>query len=1026
VGRRSSDGGFGTFIVRERRIVYASAGAEALLARPSRELLGRPFSEFVIEEERAIIEERHARRLDGETVPNEYETTIVLGDGGRRVVECTVALDGAEVLLQLRDVTAQAERRPRLAELARLGAELQRERSEAAVFERVREGLFALGLSSFLLGAEEDGVRVIWARLAPDLAAMFEARYGRSMVGYLGPWTPFSRSAWRDGVAFTDDWALHVSGFVPPGDAAEVRAIVAAQGLSRAVAVRLDERAAPRFYLVTVGEWLRSGDATALRLFGAQVAAAVDAGSLLEDLRRRVSELTLLNDVALASATLDPTLLLDRALRRVAETFGCEVGAAYLRDDARLLLVASQGLAPETAHAILQIGVGDGTAGRAVKLLAPVVERAAAFVDDYAPLRAAERIEVLAAFPLLSKNQALGALVVGRRDPRPFDDGDLKLLSAIGVQLGVAVENARLFADTRRRLQDLEAVHALAQRIFGNAPGDTRALLADGCAEAARALAVRTATVLLLDGDGRALRNAAGHGLPLPAEGLTLEVDANPLAEEALRTRAPVWSEDVTRDPRSRGRGRTDVPPTSVLVVPLTGRASTRGLLFLSDDAGRRFTEAERALATALAGELAMGVENAELQAQARRRVEELDLLHEVGRSLVATLELPEVLDAGVRNLARIVDAPEAYLALVRGDAPELEIRAVAGPRSELLGRRIPTSPPQDALVSLVFDRREPIVIEDAANDPRLPPDVHAPGKAYLGLPLLVRDRNIGCALIVETRGPRRFTPPELQRAAAVANQLAVAVENARLYEDLRASYAELNAAQRQLIHSERLAALGELSAIVAHEVRNPLGVIFNSLGSLRRLVHPTGDAKMLLEIVQEEADRLNRIVGDLLDFARPALPQLRPERLERVLEDAVAAAIAPASNVVVEQDVAPDLPTVPVDARMVRQAVLNVALNAVQAMPRGGRIAVRTRAVGDAVEVAIEDSGSGIPEDVRSRIFEPFFTTKATGTGLGLAVVKRIVEGHGGDVQVESRPGAGTRVTLRFPLSHPAVPATR
>jgi signal transduction histidine kinase len=244
-------------------------------------------------------------------------------------------------------------------------------------------------------------------------------------------------------------------------------------------------------------------------------------------------------------------------------------------------------------------------------------------------------------------------------------------------------------------------------------------------------------------------------------------------------------------------------------------------------------------------------------------------------------------------------------------------------------------------------------------------------------------------------------------------------VENARLYEDLRRSYAELERAQHRLIQRERLAALGELSAVVAHEVRNPLGVIFNSLGSLRRLVRPTGDAKLLLDIVGEEADRLNRIVGDLLDFARPSTPQLLPERIESVVEEAVGAALAQKpAEVEIVRELDPTLPPVPMDARLVRQAVLNVAVNAVQAMPRGGRITLRTRRAGETVVVEIEDTGAGIPAEVCARIFEPFFTTKASGTGLGLAVVKRIVEGHGGAVAVRNQPGSGAVFALSFPLA--------
>jgi signal transduction histidine kinase len=262
-----------------------------------------------------------------------------------------------------------------------------------------------------------------------------------------------------------------------------------------------------------------------------------------------------------------------------------------------------------------------------------------------------------------------------------------------------------------------------------------------------------------------------------------------------------------------------------------------------------------------------------------------------------------------------------------------------------------------------------------------------------------------------------------VERAAAIANQLAVAVENARLYDDLRHSYLELARAQAQLVQRERLAALGELSAVVAHEVRNPLGVIFNSLGSLKRLLKPEGDARMLLDIVGEEADRLNRIVGDLLDFARPSTPALRPEALDRLLEDAVGAAVAENRDVLVERDIELGLPPVSIDARLMRQAVLNVAVNAVQAMPRGGTLVVRARRDGAWARVEIRDSGPGIPDEIRHRIFEPFFTTKASGTGLGLAVVKRIVEGHGGEVAVASDPGSGAAFTIRIPLEQGSAP---
>ncbi|HET9554177.1 MAG TPA: ATP-binding protein, partial [Anaeromyxobacteraceae bacterium] len=495
-------------------------------------------------------------------------------------------------------------------------------------------------------------------------------------------------------------------------------------------------------------------------------------------------------------------------------------------------------------------------------------------------------------------------------------------------------------------------------------------------------------------------------------------LDAPSLARDALATRAPAAGRLEGEPGGAKG--------PAVLAVPLLVRDQPLGVALVSaPGAERRFAQGELTRAVAIASQLAVAVDNARLYAEARRRAEELAVLQDVGRSLVATLELPEVLDAGVKNLARIVDAPDAYLLLVDEAKGDLTIGAVAGPRADLLGMRLPRDE-EVSLAGLALARGEAVVIEDTSRDPRSKPALRAltGARALLVLPLLVRDAAIGAAVIAETARPRRFTGAEVQRAAAIANQLAVAVDHARAHAQALAALADLKQAQERLLRQERLAALGELSAVVAHEVRNPLGVIFNSLGSIRRLLRPQGDARMLLDIVGEEAERLNRIVGDLLDFARPSLPQLRPEPLDRVVDEAVAAALAGRPGAVeVVREVAPELPPVPVDARQVRQAVVNLAVNAAQAMPRGGRLTVRLRAEPGAAVLELEDTGAGIPDDVRARIFEPFFTTKATGTGLGLAVVKRIVDGHGGEVGVTSRPGAGTTFTLRFPLE-PAAPA--
>jgi PAS domain S-box-containing protein len=343
-------------------------------------------------------------------------------------------------------------------------------------------------------------------------------------------------------------------------------------------------------------------------------------------------------------------------------------------------------------------------------------------------------------------------------------------------------------------------------------------------------------------------------------------------------------------------------------------------------------------------------------------------------------------------------------------------------------GRWLERMPLADTHIGAVVSQARPGVLRadtpgtGAANDL-----LEALGaRVLLTVPLTTRGKVIG-VMSATYASLRPVGPAEIELMEAAGAHFASAVDAQRLFADLRSSYAELARAQEQLVQRERLAAIGELSAVVAHEVRNPLGVLFNSLGAFRKLL---GDdvrdaASTLLQIMEEEAARLNHIVRDLLDFARPTHPTLHGERLDQVLDEAVEAAIGEsAQDIEVVREIA-ELPLVPMDARLVRQALLNVATNAVHAMPDGGRITLRLALDGATgvpmAKVAIEDTGPGIAPEVAARIFEPFFTTRATGTGLGLAVVKRIVDSHHGKVRVDTALGHGTTFTLWLPLDEPA-----
>jgi len=267
----------------------------------------------------------------------------------------------------------------------------------------------------------------------------------------------------------------------------------------------------------------------------------------------------------------------------------------------------------------------------------------------------------------------------------------------------------------------------------------------------------------------------------------------------------------------------------------------------------------------------------------------------------------------------------------------------------------------------------------------------------------------VGCltGLLAQRERERRM---ELQRSAEGLEES---------YSRLQQQSEHIIAVEEQLRRAEKLSTLGEMAAVLAHEIRNPLGSIRGTAEILRD-DYPAGSPKHeFIEIQIKETERLNRVVEDFLRMARPQPPEKRRcslrEELETIVTLTAGSARARKISLVLEP-LASDLHLLG-DGEKLRQAFLNILINALQATPAGGQVVVSARQAGDKVLVTFRDSGSGIDAESLQRIFEPFFTTKEDGTGLGLAVTKKIIEGHGGTLVVESSPGTGTTVTITLML---------
>lgn len=267
----------------------------------------------------------------------------------------------------------------------------------------------------------------------------------------------------------------------------------------------------------------------------------------------------------------------------------------------------------------------------------------------------------------------------------------------------------------------------------------------------------------------------------------------------------------------------------------------------------------------------------------------------------------------------------------------------------------------------------------------------------------------VGCltGLLAQRERERRM---ELQRSAEGLEES---------YSRLQQQSEHIIAVEEQLRRAEKLSTLGEMAAVLAHEIRNPLGSIRGTAEILRD-DYPAGSPKHeFIEIQIKETERLNRVVEDFLRMARPQPPEKRRcslrEELETIVTLTAGSARARKISLVLEP-LANGLQVLG-DGEKLRQAFLNILINSLQATPAGGQVVVSARQAGDKVLVIFRDSGTGIDAASLQRIFEPFFTTKEDGTGLGLAVTKKIIEGHDGTLVVESAPGTGTTVTVTLML---------
>ncbi len=606
---------------------------------------------------------------------------------------------------------------------------------------------------------------------------------------------------------------------------------------------------------------------------------------------------------------------------------------------------------------------------------------------------------------------------------------------------GEVGEVARALRDTLRALtsrqQELAALLKADQAITSSL--DLEQILQAIAEQAAAISGAPFVRMFLLDEDSRVLRCHVVFGLSPEVEREILIPVGEGFTGEVAATGRFLAVADCRGDPRVRfpqHMGRYGL--VSYLGLPLKRGDQIVGVLVFNTGAPRTYTADEIAYLSILADQAAVAIENARLFATTERAGREARSLYEVAHSLATSLDPLEVLHLIAVKTTELLGTSHAQVVLWDEAGQTLRLGAAYGSEAEKVKDQ--QFRLGEGVNGIVAQTRAPLIVNDyQAFAPRVSELTEL--VAVIGVPLLYRDRLLGVLTTHATQPGAAFTQDHLALLTTFANQAAIAIENARLYQQAQEQAVvleqrveertkALKEAQAELVQSAKLAAMGTLAAGVAHELNQPLTVIRGYAQGLLADAGLDPEVKADLDRIQAQTGRMAKIINHLRDFSRQAKGTFEPVALNDVIEAAFSLLTQQLRlrNVRVVTELDPGLPVIRGDRVQLEQVFINLITNARDAMQshNGGRLTVKTRGADPFVEAIVADTGPGIPEGIRARIFDPFFTTKEVGqgTGLGLSISYGIVRDHGGEIRAETRPGWGAVFVVRLPMAQVQGPA--
>ncbi len=533
--------------------------------------------------------------------------------------------------------------------------------------------------------------------------------------------------------------------------------------------------------------------------------------------------------------------------------------------------------------------------------------------------------------------------------------------------------------------------------------------------EAVRVMRATSGSVILINPTTGFLEIHASIGLVGNASKVKLRIGEG-ITGWVARTGKPARVGNVTKDVRYVML-KTKI--RSELAVPLEVAGEVRGVLNVDSTAENAFTEEDQELLQALAELAAKVIHNTWLHERIRVKARLFETLVSVGQTINSTLNLDEALQVITREACQLMDARMCSLLMVDETGEWLDLRASFGAgKAYINNSRLLMA---ESVLGAVVRRKKALQIDNVQSSNRYQNAEVARREglvSLLSVPIIFAGQAIGTVNVYKAQ-VHNFSNEEIRILSALAELSGPAIEKARLYEHI------INM-EEELRQNEKLSAIGLLAAEVAHEIRNPLTVMKMMFHSLD-LNFPANDPRSRdAKIMGEKMEHLNKIVGQILNFARTTEPNFVAVDVNQLLDDLALLVRHKLRNQRVEfvRRLASDLPLVQGDAAQLAQVFLNLTLNAAEAMPEGGRLTISSKLMpGDAKQkgylvITFKDTGEGMTIQQQERVFGSLLsTTKPQGTGLGLVLVKRVVETHHGLLQIKSKPQKGTTIHVSLPV---------